>query len=133
MSFFDKFNVFKKTSEADVMGLVVKIRHGLEYAAHEVEAAYEWLFDHADEIAGAVATVAGVVSTLSGAGVTIPPSVLTAVKDANVAVAGLNALVEAQQKGSATPQALVEGYVAAQQAWVAAEKATLAVTTDAKA
>lgn len=127
MSFADNFKKFFQTAEADVLATIVKINQGIVFADHEVVAGFAWLEAHAGDIATAVAAVAGVVGSLSGAGVNIPPSVVQAVRDANVAVEGLNAMVASQEKG--TPQALVDGYVAAKKAWSAADTATLAVAT----
>ena len=127
MSFADNFKNWFKTTEAEVLAVIVKVKQGIEFAEHEVLAGFRWLEDHVDDIATAVSAVSGVVGSLAGAGVVIPPTVLKAVADANAAVQGLNAMVASQQKG--TPQALIDGYVAAKQAWAAADAATLAVAT----
>lgn len=119
------FSTLFQTSEADVLKAIVKIKNGITFADHEIIAGFKWLEGHAGDIAVAVATVAQVVGTLSGAGVTIPPSVVQAVKDANVAVAALNAMTSNQEKG--TPQALIDGYVAAKTAWKAADGAGIAI------
>ena len=119
------FSDFFKTAEADVLKVIVKIKNGIEFADHEVIAGFKWLEGHAGDIATAVSTVGSVVGTLSGAGIAIPPSVVQAVKDANVAVAALNAMTSNQEKG--TPQALIDGYVAAKQAWKAADGAAVAI------
>lgn len=118
---------FFQVAEADVLKAIVKIQQGIEYADHEVIAGLKWLNGHAGEIADAVTTVSSVVGALAGSGVSIPPSVMQAVRDANVAVAGLNAMVASQEKG--TPQSLIDGYVAAKVAWKAADAAAIAIAT----
>jgi hypothetical protein len=125
MSFLTNLETWFQTTEAEVLSVIVKIKNGIEYAEQEVVNGIKFLEGHAAEISGAVQTVAGVVGSLSGAGIAIPPSVVQAVKDANAAVAGLNAMVASQDKG--TPQALVDGYIAAKQALAAANNATLAI------
>lgn len=121
------FSDFFKATEADALKVIVKIKNGIEFADHEVLAGLQWLNAHAGDIAQAVSVVAQAVGALAGAGVNIPPSVLSAVKDANVAVVGLNAMVANQEKG--TPQALIDGYVASKNAWKAADAAALALAT----
>lgn len=127
MSFADNFKKFFATTEAEVLSVIVKIRHGIEFAEHEVQAGFSWLNQHASDITGAVNTVAGVVGSLAAAGVNIPPAVSQAVIDANKAVAALNAAASLAEKG--TPQALIDGYVAAKLAWKAADGAAVALAT----
>jgi hypothetical protein len=116
---------FGKIVEQDVLLVVAKIKLGVEFAEHEIQAGLDWLTKHSTQIVDAIKMVEGVVASLSGAGVKIPPQVFEAVKDANIAVAGMNAMVSSAEKG--TPQALVDGYVAAKAAWTAADKASLAI------
>lgn len=121
------FSDFFKSTEADALKVIVKIQNGIEFADHEVMAAFSWLNAHAGDIASALNVVSQAVGALAGAGVAVPPTVLTAVRDANVAVAGLNAMVASQEKG--TPEALIDGYVASKHAWKAADAAALALAT----
>lgn len=123
----DKLSQWFSTTEADVLQVIVKVKNGIQYAEAELAAAFTWLENHAGDVAASVETVAKVVGALSAAGVGIPPSVQQAVKDANAAVTGLNAMVSSQEKG--TPQALIDGYVAAKQAWSAADAASVAVAS----
>lgn len=125
MSFMQNLKNFFQTTETEVLAVIVKIKNGIVYAEQEVANGLSWLEGHAGEISDSVNTVAGVVGSLAGAGIAIPPAVQQAVKDANAAVQGLNAMVASQEKG--TPQALIDGYVAAKQALAAANAAKLSI------
>jgi hypothetical protein len=119
------FVSFFETTEADAVKVIVKIKAGVEYTAHELATAFNWLVAHAGQIAAGVSTVSQAVGTLAAAGVNMPPQVATAIKDANIAVAGLNAMAADASKGTA--EALVAGYVAAKQASNAVNAAAIAV------
>jgi hypothetical protein len=127
MSFLDNVAKFFQTTEAEVLSIIVKVKNGIQYAEQEITNGILWLEAHAGEISDSVNTVSSVVGALAGAGIAIPPQVQQAVKDANAAVAGLNAMVANQNQG--TPQALIDGYVAAKQALAAANAAKLAVAS----
>lgn len=126
MGFIDKFKIWAKATEKDVLNLIVKAKQGIEVAEKDIKLAWAWLYDHTDEIAAAVATVAEVVGGLQGAGMKIPASVVRDVAAANKAVAALNAMME-KSGDSPNPQDLIDGYVAAKNVWSAADKANVSV------
>jgi len=111
-------------TENDVVAIVVKVKQGVELAAHEVSAALGWIADNTPAIAADIQQVssiiqlAGVVDPAAAAGVT------AAVAAANTAVAGLNAFASAYNNGSGNAASVVAGYTAIKQAQAAVASAT---------
>lgn len=126
MSFFDRFKIWAKATEKDVLDVIVKVKQGFEVAERDFKKAWKWLFDHVDEITSAVNTISEVVTGLNAAGLKIPVSVSKSVAEANKAVATLNALMEASGEDP-NAQKLIDGYIAAKNVWGAADKASVAV------
>lgn len=124
------FKTIFSTSEAFVLKAIADMQRGVTVAESDLRIAIGWVNGHASDIAAAVTTVQGVVGSLVAAGVSVPPSVLTAVHDANIGMSALNAYVATAQAGGVTPQALVDGYVAAKRVAQAAASASIAVATN---
>jgi hypothetical protein len=125
------FNVFSwfssaaKTTEADVVALIGKIKGDVSIAVTDVEKALSWVGGEVPTIVAGLQTALGLAQAV---GIVSAPELVAA----NAAVAALNAFASAQKSGTtglATDvKSAVSGYVAYQQAAsaVAAAKATAA-------
>lgn len=129
-SFLQNIENFFIEGEADVQAVFADIVKGVEVVATDVEDGINWLEKQTPTITAAIQSVTGLLGQLPG--VASNSTYLAAVKDANEAVAALNAAVAAQASGGSVAQQLVSGYVALKQAQAAtANVASVAVTTAA--
>jgi hypothetical protein len=117
LSFIDNLKKFFTTTEQDVVLLLVEIKTGAAVAAHEIAAGLAWVEQHTADITTGIQQVTTLVTGIAA----VTPSlknnatIQKAVTEANAAVAALNAYASAAQSGDQA-QALVNGYVAFQQA-----------------
>lgn len=125
MSF--SFPKFFAATEQDVVNILAKVKQDAVIAVKDVNAALKWISGNIGLIDASVQEVLGIVTTL---GATSDPKVAAAIKDANVAVAALNAYAAASNSGQNNVSAVVNGYVALKQAQasVAAASAASAAT-----
>ena len=104
---------FFQTTEADLIKVLGKIKDDAVILPGEINAALKWLAGNTPAIAADIQSVLSIVEVL---GVATNPAVATAVADANLAVTALNAYAAASNAGKPNVQAVVQGYVALQQA-----------------
>jgi len=121
------FMSFFQTTEADLIKVLGKIKDDVVILPGEINAALKWLAGNTPAIAADIQSVLSIVEVL---GVATNPAVATAVADANLAVTALNAYAAASNAGKPNVQAVVQGYVALQQAnaAVALAKSASAIT-----
>ena len=126
------FMSFFQTTEADLIKVLGKIKDDVVVLPGEINAALKWLAGNTPAIAADIQSVLSIVEVL---GVATNPAVATAVADANLAVTALNAYAAASNAGKPNVQAVVQGYVALQQAnaAVALAKSASAITVAAPA
>jgi len=123
---------FFRTTEADLIKVLGKVKDDMVILPGEINAALKWLAGNTPAIAADIQSVLSIVEVL---GVATNPTVATAVADANLAVTALNAYAAASNAGKPNVQAVVQGYVALQQANAAvalAKSASAATVTVAK-
>ena len=131
MSFFSSIQNFFTTTEKDVILVITKIKKDVVIAAGDIEKALKWLAGNSPLIDADIQEVLTIITTL---GATNNPAVATAVSDANKAVVALNAFASASNAGTNSALAVVQGYVAFQQAnaAVSSAKAAAAATAASK-
>lgn len=129
MSFFTTIEAKFATDEAWVLGLIVKIQQGEAAIESDIRIALSWINSHITDINAGLQEIESVVASLATAGVKLPPAVMASIKDANVAVAGLNAYAAASAGGVNNAQALVDGYLAAKNVLTASTAAAVMVAT----
>jgi len=123
---------FFRTTEDDIIKVLGKIKDEAVVLPGEINSALKWLAGNTPAIASDIQAVLSIVEVL---GVATNPAVATAVADANLAVTALNAYAAASKAGKPNVQAVVQGYVALQQANAAvalaksASASTVAVAT----
>lgn len=116
-------------NEVFVLGLIVKIKAGIQVIESDIAAANIWITSHAPAIVSDIQGVLSIFQSLTAAGtLTITPTMQAAVNDANEAITALNAYTASIKSGSGTGAALVAGYTAVKQATAAHSGAALALT-----
>lgn len=123
MSFLDSLKSFIVTTEADVVAVIAKIKTEEEVVVTEVNNALHWIASNAPTI---VADIQSVISVAQVVGVAANPQVAAAITAANLAVAALNKFAAASNAGQSNTQAVLQGYVAVQQAQAATALAKVA-------
>ena len=126
MSFFTKISNWFRTTEADVVKIVIAINKDVAVAEKDINTASKWIASNAPKIANEIQVVLGLVTSL---GVTANPEVAAAVVAANVAVAALNNYATLTNNGAnntTATQAVVDGYIAVKQAQASVASAAAA-------
>ncbi len=125
----NELSSFFAVDEKFVLDTIVAVKNGVAVAENDVHRALKWVDDNAAAITSTIQTVTGVVASLKSVGVAMPPAVDVAVKDANTAVAALNAYADAVRAGKSDVEALKQGYVVVKQVTQAGASASIAVAT----
>lgn len=129
MNLLDSLKKDFQVAESYVLAVIADIQRAEVTLESDVKLADAWIKSHIGQVVDDLAQVTKVVGQLASSGVSLPAAVTTAVKDANIAVSGLNAYVEASKGGAGTPGAVVQGYVAAKQVAALTASAAIAVAT----
>lgn len=129
MSLFSEIENWLTESEPKVLSLIVQIERDVQIAESDISAAMKWIAQQAPSISTDIQNVVALVMEI---GLGSNPTISAAVVAANTAVAALNAYAQAYNSDSGTAQAVVQGYLAVQQARAASAQASAAAVAATK-